>query len=69
MAKATLDGKARRARSLRRGHAGSAFIVAASAMVGLCDAPPAHASAFFLREQSAAALGNALPEQPPALTT
>jgi long-chain fatty acid transport protein len=60
MAKATLDSKARQAMPLRCGHTPRAMIAAAvSAMVGSCDAPLGHASAFFIREQSAAALGNA----------
>jgi long-chain fatty acid transport protein len=59
MAKATLDSKARKAMPMRCGHARNVIIVVASAMVGLCDASPGHASAFFIREQSAAALGNA----------
>lgn len=44
---------------MRCGRARNAVIAAASAIIGLCAAPPGHASAFFIREQSAAALGNA----------
>jgi long-chain fatty acid transport protein len=44
---------------MRWRRARNAIIAAASAIIALCDAPPGHASAFFIREQSAAVLGNA----------
>ena len=47
------------AASLTRSRKAWAVVGAASLMAGLCGASPCYASAFFIREQSATALGNA----------